>query len=63
MEPRKNEMSHMAYKHIAFKPGSDVSFLNAMIYTIIEEELYDKQYVESMTEGFDMLKKSINNFR
>ncbi len=62
IDPRKNEMSRLAYKHIAFKPGSDVSLLNAMIYTIIEEELYDKQYVSSMTEGFEELKKKIKNF-
>ena len=57
MDPRKQDLSRHAYKHLAFKPGSDVALLNAMIYTIIEEELYDKQYVKSMTEGFDALKE------
>ena len=63
MDPRKQDLSRHAYKHLAFKPGSDVALLNAIIYTIIEEELYDKQYVESMTEGFDALKSNIKNFK
>lgn len=55
MDPRKNEMSRLAWKHLAFKPGRDVALLNAMLNVIIEEKLYDQQYVQSMTEGFDEL--------
>ena len=42
MDPRKQDLSRHAYKHLAFKPGSDVALLNAIIYTIIEEKLYDE---------------------
>ncbi|MGJ8532886.1 MAG: formate dehydrogenase subunit alpha [Alphaproteobacteria bacterium] len=55
MDPRKNEMSRLAWKHLAFKPGRDVALLNAMLHVIIEEKLYDQQYVQSMTEGFEKL--------
>lgn len=55
MDPRKNEMSRLAWKHLAFKPGRDVALLNAMLHVIIEEKLYDQQYVQSMTEGFEEL--------
>ncbi|MGB0810389.1 MAG: hypothetical protein ACPGRU_03920, partial [Candidatus Puniceispirillaceae bacterium] len=37
---------------LRFTPGTDVALLNAMINTIITEELYDKAYVEAHTEGF-----------
>ena len=63
MDPRTQDLTRHAYKHLQFKPGKDVALLNALIFTIIEEELYDKQYVASMTEGFDTLKKNINKFR
>ena len=56
MDPRKNDMTRRAWKHLEFKPGMDVAILNALIYTIIEEKLYDKQYVQSMTSGFEQLK-------
>lgn len=62
MDPRKNEMSRLAWKHLAFKPGRDVALLNAMLYVIIEEKLYDQQYVQSMTEGFDELSERIKNY-
>ena len=63
MDPRKNDMTRHSWEHLEFKPGTDVAMLNALIYTIIEEELYDKQYVQSMTkDGFDELKLSIKGF-
>ena len=63
MDPRKQDLSRHAYRHLQFKPGKDVALLNSMIYTIIEEKLYDKQYVASMTEGFDALKENIKKFK
>mgnify|MGYP001168221053 FL=1 len=63
MDPRTQDLTRHAYKHLQFKPGKDVALLNALIYTIIEEELYDRQYVASMTEGFDALKKNIDKFK
>lgn len=62
MDPRRNEMSRLAWKHLAFKPGRDVALLNAMINVIIEEEAYDQQYVQSMTEGFDELKAKVKDY-
>nr|WP_306265939.1 formate dehydrogenase subunit alpha [Pararhizobium sp. IMCC3301] len=62
MDPRRNEMSRLAWKHLAFKPGRDVALLNAMLHVIIEEDLYDRQYVQSMTEGFDELRARISEY-
>jgi formate dehydrogenase major subunit len=39
-----------------------VSLLNGMIHTIIEEKLYDQQYVDGYTEGFEDLKTKIRDF-
>ena len=63
IDPRKQDLTRHAYQHLQFKPGKDVALLNSMIYTILEEELYDKQYVASMTEGFEGLKESITKFK
>ncbi|MBL4645892.1 MAG: molybdopterin-dependent oxidoreductase, partial [Rhizobiales bacterium] len=62
IDPRRNEMTRHAWKHLAFKPGRDVALLNACIYTIIEEQLFDEQYVQSMTEGFEELKTRIKPY-
>src|SRR5262245_806588 len=45
MDPRRHSLSRIAYKHLAFKPGTDVSMLNAMLNVIITEKLYDEQYI------------------
>jgi formate dehydrogenase major subunit len=64
MDPRgQNQgIARHANQVLQFKPGSDVALLNAMLHTIITEELYDEQYVQANTEGFAELKASIVNF-
>ena len=52
IDPRRQSLSRHAYKHLAFKPGSDVALLNAMINTIINEGLTDEQYIAGYTEGY-----------
>ena len=62
IDPRRQALSRYATHMLQFKPGQDVALLNAMLYTIVEEELYDRQYVQAQTEGFEALKESIKNF-
>ncbi|WP_163829600.1 molybdopterin-dependent oxidoreductase, partial [Proteus mirabilis] len=50
------------WKHLAFKPGSDVAMLNALLHTIVTEGLTDEQYIAGYTEGYDRLKESIQAF-
>ena len=45
-----------------FNPGQDLALLNAMIFTIIEENLTNKEYIENHTEGFKQLEKEIKKF-
>src|SRR5947207_4191752 len=62
MDPRRQSLSRHATKHLAFKPGSDVAMLNAMLHTIITEGLTDQQYIAGYTEGFDDLAEKIKEF-
>jgi formate dehydrogenase major subunit len=62
MDPRRQALSRHAYKHLAFKPGSDVSMLNAMLNVIIAEKLYDEQYIAAYTENFEALRETIKEF-
>ena len=39
MDPRRQSLSRHAYRHLAFKPGTDVAMLNAMLHTIVTEGL------------------------
>src|SRR5690606_11335765 len=62
IDPRRQSLSRLAAHHLAFRPGSDVALLNALLHTIIEEELFDRQYVDAHTEGFAELRDRIRDF-
>ncbi len=59
VDPRKIEMVDHAEIWLRQKPGSDVAWLNGMMHVIINEGLYDRQYVAERTEGFEELKKTV----
>ncbi len=61
-DPRGQSLSRHATHMLKFKPGADVALLNAMLHTIIAEDLHDKQYVEGYTEGFAALREKIKDF-
>jgi len=63
MDPRRHGLTRHANHMLQFKPGSDVALLGAIICTIIEEDLFDKQYVQGMTEGFNELKENSKIFQ
>ncbi len=62
IDPRRQALSRHAYKHLSFKPGSDVALLNAMLNVIITEKLHDEQYIAAHTENFEALRASIVSF-
>ncbi len=55
MDPRGQALKRHATHMLQFKPGRDVAMLNAIMNVIVEEKLYDRQYVAAHTEGFEAL--------
>ncbi len=47
---------------LRFNPGRDVAMLNAFLHTIIEEDLYDKQYVQAHTQDFAALREHVRDY-
>jgi formate dehydrogenase major subunit len=47
---------------LEFKPGRDVAMLNAIMHVIVEEGLYDKQYVAAHTDGFAELEAHLADY-
>src|SRR5215207_7964041 len=62
MDPRGTALMRHATHMLQFKPGRDVAMLIALLHTIIEEELYDRQYVQANTEDFDKLALNVRDF-
>jgi len=62
MDPRKQGLTKHATYNLQFKAGTDVAMLNALLFTIIDEKLYDEQYIQGQTEGFEKLQEEIKDF-
>ena len=62
MDPRGMAMKRHARWMLQFKPGSDVAMLNAIMHVIVAEGLYDTQYVQAHTEGFERLKAHLADY-
>jgi formate dehydrogenase major subunit len=62
IDPRGYSLTRYATATLRFNPGRDVALLNALIHTIIEEGLHDRQYVQAHTEDFEKLREHIRNY-
>lgn len=62
MDPRGQGLKRHASHMLQFRAGADVSMLNAIMNVIVEEELYDRQYISAMTENWDAMKQHLAEF-
>ncbi|MGQ0567008.1 MAG: formate dehydrogenase subunit alpha [Gemmobacter sp.] len=62
MDPRGMGLKRHATHMLQFRPGTDVALLNAIMHVIVEEKLYDRQYIEGFTEGFFEFRDHIRAF-
>ncbi|RWO53981.1 formate dehydrogenase subunit alpha [Mesorhizobium sp.] len=62
MDPRGQDLMRHASHSLRFKAGSDVAMLNALIHVIVEEKLYDEQYIQANASGFEALKAKVKDF-
>ena len=63
MDPRGTALKRHAAHMLQFRPGTDVAMLNAIMSAIVEEELYDSQYIAAMTENWEAEKAHLSRFR
>ncbi|RYH01539.1 formate dehydrogenase subunit alpha [Salipiger sp. IMCC34102] len=62
MDPRGQALSRHASHMLQFKPGTDVAMLNAICNVIVEEGLYDQQYIDGYTENWDNEREHLRRF-
>ena len=62
MDPRGQALKRHASHMLQFRPGTDVSMLNAIMHVIVEEKLYDQQYIEAYTENWEIEKAHLKTF-
>lgn len=52
-DPRVIESARIADLYLPLANGSNLAFVNALAYTIVDEELADFDFIDEHTEGFD----------
>ncbi|HHE72088.1 MAG TPA: twin-arginine translocation signal domain-containing protein, partial [Chloroflexi bacterium] len=61
-DPRLSITAAKADEWIPIKPGTDLAALLAMIHVIINEDLYDHEFIENYTYGLGQLKEAVQEY-
>jgi len=62
VDPRRTETADFADLHLPIRPGTDIALLNAMLHVLIEQDLLDTDYITQHTNGFALLKKTVQKY-
>jgi formate dehydrogenase alpha subunit len=52
VDPRQIEMSGFSELWLQQKPGTDVAVFQAMAHVVVQEKLYNEEFIQNRTEGF-----------
>ncbi len=62
VDPRNTWITGRAVHHLQVRPGTDGALALGMLRVIIDEDLYDKAFVETWVHGFDELKERARQY-
>lgn len=62
IDPRVTQLAEKANLHLQPRPGADGALALGFLHVIIEEELYDRQFVDNWTVGFDALSQAVAQY-
>ncbi|HID31089.1 MAG TPA: hypothetical protein EYP19_13975, partial [Desulfobacterales bacterium] len=62
IDPRKISLVKKAHKWLQIRPGTDQALALGLLHVIIEESLYDKDFVEKWTHGFEDLAGHVKKY-
>jgi predicted molibdopterin-dependent oxidoreductase YjgC len=62
IDPRKIDQTKLAEKWLPVRVGSDIALANAIAYVIIEENLYNQEFVSRATSFFEEYKEQVKEY-
>lgn len=62
IDPRVIPLARQADIHVQIRPGTDSALALGMLNVVIAEGLYDKEFVEKWTYGFDRLAEHVKQY-
>ena len=61
-DPRRIETARIADQHLQMRNGSNMALVNAFAYVLLEENLYDQEYVARFTTGLDEMREVVKDY-
>ena len=61
-DPRRIETARIADQHLQMRNGSNMALVNAFAHVLLEENLYDKEYVARFTTGLEALREVVKDY-
>ncbi len=61
IDPRYTDTAKIADIYLPIKVGSDIDFFNLISKRLIDEELYNKEFVQGNINNFELLKDGLNS--
>ncbi len=61
-DPRITDIGKHAWRTLQFKADTDVAMLNALIYTVIDEGLEDKDFISKRVNNYEALKENVKGY-
>ncbi len=61
-DPRVNWLATRAEVHLQLRPGTDGALMLALLNVAIEDDLYDHEFVDAWTYGFDALAQRVKPY-
>ncbi len=62
VDPRFSTAASKSKHWLAIKPATDIALMLAWMNVLIEEDIYDKEYVKKYANGFNELKNHVRQF-
>ena len=62
IDPYRTRTARVADWHIPIQPGTDTALALGLMHVIIEEELFDREYVAQHTHGFEELRAHVQAY-
>lgn len=62
VDPEDIKLDRFADMHLKNRAGTEIALINSLIHVIINEGLYNKEFVDTKTEGFENIKDHISKY-
>ncbi len=62
IDPRRSDLSRLAFRFLQFNADTDVALLNALMHVIVEEGLADHDFIERRTEDYAALRDNLRGY-